>query len=461
MNLARVAAIVGAATLVCTSNSLAQTVFTESFSDGNFTTNPAWGGTDSTWIIVQNSDVSAGTFNSYTLRLNKLAGTAGVQYLSTQRTDSWGSEQSWSFWLGRRSQAATDQNHSIVWLWANEANLLSPTVDGYRVRFGDDGGGDEIVLQRVTDGVATNIITSDSTVPNGLTDIGLMVRVTRTLSSIWSLYTCVLPLINGTGPVATSLPSAAATYQFQGFVTDATYADFSGGFFGFMAVHSSGQNPRTAAEFDQFLFDTSASSLLPITLGSFAARINPSGAGVLLEWMTVSEINNYGFYVQRRRDSEQGWTELTGFVPGHGTTTQPHFYSYVDSTISQVGLYYYRLRQVDLDGTSHLTSSVSINVTSLTDVQESAPRVFQLLPNYPNPFNPTTTIRFAVEASAPATLELYDVLGQRVATLFDGLAEAGRYYRVNVDGSKLSSGTYIYRLHSGLRSDARKMLLMK
>ncbi len=200
---------------------------------------------------------------------------------------------------------------------------------------------------------------------------------------------------------------------------------------------------------------------LPIVLGSFTARINPNGPGVLLEWMTISEINNYGFYVQRRRDNEQQWTELPGFVPGHGTTTEPQYYSYVDNTITEIGLYHYRLRQVDLDGTSHFTPAISINITSLTSVEEVAPRVFQLLQNYPNPFNPTTTIKFSVETTAPTKLELYNVLGQKVATLFDDVAEAGKYYRVNVDGSSLASGMYLYRLHSGDRTDLKKMLLLK
>lgn len=178
--------------------------------------------------------------------------------------------------------------------------------------------------------------------------------------------------------------------------------------------------------------------------------------------MTISEINNYGFYVQRRRDNETQWTEIPGsFIPGHGTTTEPQFYSYVDNTITEIGLYHYRLRQVDLDGTSHLTPSISINITSLMSVEEFAPRVFQLLPNYPNPFNPTTTIKFSVENTARTTLELFNMLGQKAATLFDDVAEAGRYYHVKVEGSSLASGMYIYRLQSGARSDVRKMLLLR
>lgn len=249
----------------------------ESFGDGNFTANPAWGGTTSTWQVVTSSDVAAGATNSNTLRLNQTSGTSGTEYLSTQRGAPWGTSQSWSFWSGRRAQAATNANHSIVWLWANEPNLNSSTVDGYRVRFGDDNGDDNIVLQRVTNGVATDILTSTGTVPNALTDIGFMVRVTRTSGSVWTAYTSALPTSNGAGAVATAIPSAANTTVNQGGVTNSTYTNFGNGYFGYMAVHSSGTNARTGAEFDQLYFDTSSTSPLGKSVAvSFDVATKPS-----------------------------------------------------------------------------------------------------------------------------------------------------------------------------------------
>ncbi len=234
----------------------------ETFFDGNFTANPVWGGTTTTWSVVASSDVAAGATNSNTLRLNVISVVAGTQYLSTQRTASWGTSQSWSFWLGRRAQAATVANHSIVWLWANETNLTSATVDGYRIRFGDDVGGDNIVLQSVTNGVATDILTSSGSVTNALTDIGFMVRVTRTTGSVWTVYTSTLPTVSGGGAVATSIPSAANTTVSQGSVTNSTYTSFTNGYFGFMAVHSTGADARAGAELDQLYFDISSSSPL-------------------------------------------------------------------------------------------------------------------------------------------------------------------------------------------------------
>src|ERR1700694_4706579 len=108
----------------------------ESFADGDFTSNPTWAGTPG-WQVVVSSDVAGGAANSYTLRLNAPA-TNGTEYLSTRLPGSWGIQQSWGFWLGRRAQGATAANVSYVWLYASEADVTSATVSGYRIRFGDD-----------------------------------------------------------------------------------------------------------------------------------------------------------------------------------------------------------------------------------------------------------------------------------------------------------------------------------
>lgn len=178
-----------------------------------------------------------------------------------------------------------------------------------------------------------------------------------------------------------------------------------------------------------------------------------------MRWGTLSEINNYGFEVQKAQNSAMNFATIpNSFVPGHGTTHEPPHYAFVDNT-TQSGNWYYRLKQMDLDGTIHYTEPVQVNV--LTGVEEIAPKEFALKQNYPNPFNPTTEIKFSVEATGRATLEIYNLLGQKVATLFDDVAEAGQYHRVHVDASSFASGMYIYRLQSGNRSDLKKMLLLR
>ena len=212
---------------------------------------------------------------------------------------------------------------------------------------------------------------------------------------------------------------------------------------------------------DTNLFVPPDNTPLPITLASFTAALNTSGSGVRLEWTTLSEVNNYGFYVQRKAEGEPSFADLPGsYIPGNGTTATPKDYSFLDKTITTAGRYYYRLRQVDLDGTNHYLSAVGIDVL-VTSVKELAPAEFALLQNYPNPFNPETVIKFSVEATGRATLRAYNIIGQEVATLFDGVAEAGQYYRVRVNGSNLASGVYFYRLDSGAKSDLRRMILLK
>lgn len=208
---------------------------------------------------------------------------------------------------------------------------------------------------------------------------------------------------------------------------------------------------------DFVLASADANNPLPITLASFAAtRLEEQR--VRVAWETLSEINNFGFEVQRSASLAGDFSTVSPFIPGAGTTNDPHSYTFVDES-ALAGASWYRLKQTDLDGTVHYTDPVGVDLpTSVTDV---APSVFALEQNYPNPFNPATEIRFSVEATGRATLDVYDALGQHVATLFDAVAEAGHFTTVRFNASHLATGMYYYRLVSGNRSEVRKLLLMK
>jgi hypothetical protein len=95
------------------------------------------------------------------------------------------------------------------------------------------------------------------------------------------------------------------------------------------------------------------------------------------------------------------------------------------------------------------------------DPKPEVPHEFVLAQNYPNPFNPTTQIKFSVALAGRATVEMFNVLGQKVKTLFNENAEPGRYYHLQFDGTNMASGVYFYRLQSGARLDTRKMVLLK
>jgi hypothetical protein len=102
-------------------------------------------------------------------------------------------------------------------------------------------------------------------------------------------------------------------------------------------------------------------------------------------------------------------------------------------------------------------SRIVVRMTGAGDV----PMEFALLQNYPNPFNPSTEIKFSVEKTARATLELFNLLGQKVAVLFDDIAEPGQYHRVMLNAQGLSSGVYYCRLQSAGKTALRKFLLLK
>ena len=195
---------------------------------------------------------------------------------------------------------------------------------------------------------------------------------------------------------------------------------------------------------------------LPIQLVSFNVNVLSSD-GVELLWSTASEINNYGFYVQRSADAKTFATLPGSFQPGHGTTIEHHDYSYTDATAGDVK-YFYRLEQVDRDGT--ITYSEPKEAGGTTGVKEQKPTEFALQQNYPNPFNPTSVIEYSLPRSSHVLLELYNLLGQKIETLVNDVKAPG-FYQVEVNGAHLASGVYIYRLTAGQKTFVRKMALVK
>jgi len=134
---------------------------------------------------------------------------------------------------------------------------------------------------------------------------------------------------------------------------------------------------------------------VPVELVSFTA--NRIDSGIELNWKTATETNNSGFTIERSRD-EENFVQV-GFVSGKGTTTELSNYSFIDNDI-EVGKYFYRLKQTDFDGTF-----VYLNVVS---VEIGFPKQFQLSQNHPNPFNPTTTIKFQLPVDANVKIELFN-----------------------------------------------------
>jgi hypothetical protein len=208
-----------------------------------------------------------------------------------------------------------------------------------------------------------------------------------------------------------------------------------------------------------FSLDTAGNVLdvaLPIQLASFDVTALASKM-TRLQWMTVSETNNYGFEVQVSGSSGVYVSVPGVFIPGHGTTTEPHEYAWI--VTGNPPELRYRLKQIDLDGAVHYSEgkkapSVAGNTAS------SGPAEFALLQNYPNPFNPTTTIRYSLPHKTQVLLAVFNTLGQQIATLAQGELEAGSY-EVRFDGSALASGLYFYRIQAGGFVQSRRFLLLR
>jgi hypothetical protein len=196
---------------------------------------------------------------------------------------------------------------------------------------------------------------------------------------------------------------------------------------------------------------------LPIQLSSFVASVAAGGqAG--LRWTTLSEINNYGFEVQKAADKSATFQTISGsFTPGNGTTTVKHDYSYVDKSYATGNVY--RLKQLELDGTANFTDPADpLGVTGVAG--RAMPTVYSLSQNYPNPFNPSTRISFATTKEGPVSLKVYDVLGREVATLVNDNRKPGQYTEL-FDGRRVASGVYVYVLRSAEGQLTSRMILSK
>ncbi len=189
-------------------------------------------------------------------------------------------------------------------------------------------------------------------------------------------------------------------------------------------------------------------TVLPVELTSLSAEA--SSDKVTLKWFTSTETNNKGFEIERK--SEGHAYKTIGFIDGKGTTSQMQSYSFTDKGLSN-GNYFYRLKQIDYEGSYSYSQEVEANVNNII--------TFNLSQNYPNPFNPATTIKFDLPNKSGVSLKVYNLLGQVVLNLINNETMESGSHSITMDASNLSSGTYIYKLNAGNNVLSRKMTLVK
>jgi hypothetical protein len=203
---------------------------------------------------------------------------------------------------------------------------------------------------------------------------------------------------------------------------------------------------------------------LPVELISFTGV--SSRAGVVLSWETASERESAGFVINRRivGIGSGEWQVVEDYTrnPNLRAKNSPNGakYAYTDASDLPAGtVLEYRLDEVSFSGAIERLREVRVETRFSTVVTD-----FALEQNYPNPFNPTTSIPYQLKERAKVTLDIYNTLGQKVATVVDAVQERGNY-AVNFNAASLASGMYFYRLTAQGASQTfvqtRKMMLLK
>lgn len=214
---------------------------------------------------------------------------------------------------------------------------------------------------------------------------------------------------------------------------------------------------------------TQGESPLPVELSSFTAE--PVSDGVLLKWTTESEIENLGFLLERKT-AGTSWQEIVSYknddaLMGHGTVSFATDYEYTDKFVQQGNTYEYRLADVDYNGvvTYHATREVFVESNPLATIADN----FTVMA-YPNPFNPSTTIRYSIptvqtHSNASVLIAIYDITGKLVTTLVNKEQVSGWYEiqwsGTNQNGKEVPGGVYLSRVTVGNAVKTNKLILLR
>ncbi len=198
--------------------------------------------------------------------------------------------------------------------------------------------------------------------------------------------------------------------------------------------------------------------LIPVELTSFSA--STTAEGVRLSWSTATETENLGFHVYRSQAAEGDYEQIsTQMIPGQGNSSEQNNYEFIDKGVETGTTYFYKLADIDYNGELTMHGPVSVTVSPM-------PTEFVLEQNFPNPFNPSTTINFSLPEANEVTLAIYTTTGQLVRTLVRGQVSAGNHSvswnALDDSGARVASGVYLYTLKtsSGVLQK-KKLILMK
>jgi len=213
-------------------------------------------------------------------------------------------------------------------------------------------------------------------------------------------------------------------------------------------------------EYPSLVWEDGIETALPIELSIMT--LNEVKGQVQIEWETASETENLGFILQRSIGHSEEWEEIASYqtdssLVGHGSCTKSHQYRYVDNNVIPCQTYLYKLGDVDYSGRISWHEAVTI---SLNEEDNDLPDEFGLQVAYPNPFNPTLTIRYGLTEDAQTKVNIYDLRGKIIATLENKFQKAG-HHELQWQARDNASGVYFVEVMSGEKNDFRKVLLVK
>jgi hypothetical protein len=218
------------------------------------------------------------------------------------------------------------------------------------------------------------------------------------------------------------------------------------------------ENKTSNSYFKNHIVENKPLQTLPVELIYFYGLIESNG--VLLKWGTATEVNNFGFEIERANSSVAGW-ETIDFVLGNGTSNIPIDYDYLDSTVDMSGIVYYRLKQIDIIGSFEYSDTVTIDfLSSITIESSKIPFEFIVSNNYPNPFNPATRINFGLPNLQFLNINLFDITGKLVKQITSQEFLPGSY-QLNLDFSEFSSGIYFVRFESQKNVVTKRITFVK
>lgn len=198
---------------------------------------------------------------------------------------------------------------------------------------------------------------------------------------------------------------------------------------------------------------------LPVTMTEMSATTSQE-EGIVINWRTESETNTSGFNVLRSVTSKGSFQRINNsLIPGQGNSSSFYEYSFTDRNVQADIEYLYEIEEISFSGKSKIYGPIRVIGVDVV------PDEFGLSYNYPNPFNPETTFKYRLAEDCEVSINIYNLLGEKIKRLVSGSKPAGYYTEtwkgVSETGQRVSSGIYFIHMQAGTFSEVRKISLMR